>query len=274
MYEFLLLAHIAGALALFGAITLEQAAVHRLQRASTVSEVSTCAGLVQTTGPLHPLSTLLLLVAGVWMTIEQWTFTSPWILTSLVAFVVIAGLGPSVLSAEWDTIQRLADESPDGPVPAPLRDELVERRFWVLTQGTTGLVVGIVVLMVLKPGWAGPIAALAVAVAGGVALGVWGSRQVAAHGSAALLSQAQSVESCSSVIWNTSRPSSEFRIIALRSASRLRFGSTSPWTRPAVCRSRPGARRWHHSVTVPAAFEKWSQAPGAARARGNLGAWT
>ena len=88
-YSLALFAHIVGVLGLFIAIGLVLIGVLRLQQAQTVAQVRERINLTSIQGRLLPIASLLILLAGIYMTVTTWGWTTPWIDVSLAALVVI-----------------------------------------------------------------------------------------------------------------------------------------------------------------------------------------
>ena len=169
LYTLALFAHILGVLGVFVGISLDWATILRLRRARTVALVREVTSLVGFQARLIQISSLLLLIAGIYMTVTTWGRGTPWILVSLAALIVIGALSGGVNGRRLRAIQKAAaGESSDATIPPALQRQMADPILLtsVQTAGAVGL--GAVFLMTTKPAWPGSLITLAVAVVLGV----------------------------------------------------------------------------------------------------------
>jgi hypothetical protein len=83
-YTLALFAHILGVLGLFIGIGLQWTSVLRFRRAQFVAQVREWTSLTSLLGILMPAASLLILVAGSYMTVTTWGWRTPWIDVSAV----------------------------------------------------------------------------------------------------------------------------------------------------------------------------------------------
>lgn len=179
LYPYVLLLHIAGVLALFMTTGLELTILFRMRSAKNVGQVREWANASRPLEWLVLLTVLLILAAGLTMTFMTWGWSQAWINISLLAFLIMFITG-SINTMRMKAIHRSVEEASDGPVAAALRRKIADRVLWTsaLAMGFTDL--GIVGLMVTKPGWTASIVTLIVAAAIGAIVAQLALRNVPA----------------------------------------------------------------------------------------------
>ena len=124
----------------------------------------------------------LILAAGLYMAITAWGFESGWIAVGLISLVLIAPLGTALIEPRRRTIDRLAQEAPDGPLPESLGQRIHDPVLLASVQTIAALLFGIVFLMTTKPALIGSLIVMAVALLIGLVSGVLVSRATPARG--------------------------------------------------------------------------------------------
>jgi hypothetical protein len=196
VYDAMLFVHLVGVVLLFGAIALTQVGVVRLGRAATLEEARLWVGLTQIAGRLFPVAFVLILVGGLYMAGDSWSFGDPWIVVALVSLVILGVLGGGVVGRTLGSVgQALAGAAPGAHVPGDANagaavpgraagaPEFVVRASTSLrapTMALTGVAIGVLWLMTNKPGWAVSIAVVAGLGLVGAVIGWFPSRQSAA----------------------------------------------------------------------------------------------
>ena len=170
-YTIALFLHVCGALALFAAIGIELVGVVGLRHARTVGQVRTYARVVKVTEPMFPGASVLVLGAGLYMTLTEWSFRTPFVLVGLITLVAMALMGATVQGKRWQMVGKAAEELPDGPVPESLRQRIDDPVAWSSMGGSVCAAVGVVSLMTIKPGWVAAIAIVTIAYAIGALAG-------------------------------------------------------------------------------------------------------
>lgn len=165
LYPYILLLHIVGVLGLFIATGLEITILFRMRSAKHVGQVREWTNASRPLELVIPLSALLILAAGLTMTFMGWGWSQAWISISLLAFLTMAVMGGTINTRRIKAIHSSAEKASDGPIATVLRRKIADRVLWTsaLAMGFTDL--GIVGLMVIKPGWIASIATLIVAAA-------------------------------------------------------------------------------------------------------------
>lgn len=169
-YLLLVFLHVAAASALFAAVGVEVVALQRLRLAATAAQARAWLPSVQRPagGIGHP-AMLVIVGTGIWMMIARWGFEA-WMamaLASIVAMVLVAVLvGRAPLTR---LVDALGEGARDGSGwPDAVRDARLRVSLWL----RVGLLVGVIGLMTLKPGWWGSAVVMvtATALGGGVAV--------------------------------------------------------------------------------------------------------
>jgi uncharacterized membrane protein len=143
-----------------------------------VQEIRTWGVVMHRIEPLFPFAALLLLGLGAWLVHlgdnadDGFSFTVGWILTAVVALVVVEAAGGAILAPRAKKLTALIAESSDGPLSEPLRDATRDRLVWDTAHLTTGAFLGVVFLMAAKPDGAWAVAIVVL----GAVLGVASSR--------------------------------------------------------------------------------------------------
>jgi len=159
VYDAMLFVHILGVVTLFGAITLTQVGVTRLGRAQTIEEVRAWVGMTRIAGRMFPISFVLILVGGLYMAGDRWSFGDPWIVVALGSLVVMGALGGGVLGRTLESVGRaLAADGTGQPAGSPDFAARVSASLRPPMMGLAGVAIGVLWLMTNKPGWVVSIA--------------------------------------------------------------------------------------------------------------------
>jgi hypothetical protein len=162
-YSFTLFVHIVGVLGMFIAIGLEEAALFRLRAAKTTALVREWMRIMGVLEKMFPITGVLILGAGLYLTFTAWGWSQAWIDTALIAFLLISVLAPTVTTPRFKGIRKAVELTPDEPLPTELskltHDSMLRTTIFVMDF----LTLGIVCLMTMKPGWIGSLAVMTVA---------------------------------------------------------------------------------------------------------------
>ncbi len=171
--------HIGVAIAGFMIAAVLHATFHVLGRAKTIGEVRPLAAVMHRLEPLLPVLALVLLGLGAWLvhlghnTDDAFRFSDGWIITGIATIVVIEGLAGGLLAPRTKAIVEQIRQTPDGPVPADLRERILNPIMWDVGHIATGGFLGMVLVMADKPSgaiaWLFPVGVAAI----GVALSHW-----------------------------------------------------------------------------------------------------
>ncbi len=169
-YHLVLFVHIVGALGLFMALAVELAIMLGARSAHTVEGVRAWSSASKLLDVVFPITSLLILGAGLAMTIGFWGWTQAWIDLSLGLLILLSFVGAAFNGTHARRIAQRAAALGHGAIPSDLRRELNHPMHWTSVISMTTLGLGIVFLMVEKPAWLGSIITLVVALLVGVVL--------------------------------------------------------------------------------------------------------
>lgn len=175
-YTVVLFLHVSGAIGYFISMGIWLFGLAGLRRAQRVEQVRAFVQLIGRLGPLFGISALLILATGLYMVITAWGLLTGWIDVALVSLILLAPIGAALIEPRRRTIDRLAQEAPDGPLPRSLEQRTHDPVLLTVLQTVTALLLGIVFLMTNKPSLIGSLIVMAVALILGVASGLLVSR--------------------------------------------------------------------------------------------------
>jgi hypothetical protein len=143
--------HLLGVVTLFIAMGILQRGGAGVRSSSTVQEMRLWLGLVQMTRQMFPTAFVIILGSGLYMANEYWSFDTPWIVVAIISIVVMAVVGGTVVGRGLAEIGRaLTSEGPVSPELAHLAGRPAP---WVAASALNGIAIGVIWLMVNKPGW-------------------------------------------------------------------------------------------------------------------------
>lgn len=158
-YDIVVFLHVAAVILLFMGAALLHAAATGMAKATSLPVFSTWAGVMRRFSPLMGIAALVVFVLGFALLgmnqeKESFSYGTPWVVVSLVTFVVLEGLSGMLLGPYGRGIKDgLAAATGDG-VPAELKAAVLDRKAWAVMFAMTWGFVGIVFLMLVKPdGW-------------------------------------------------------------------------------------------------------------------------
>ena len=171
-YGIVLFVHLCALIAAFAASALGHFAEGRMGAAATVGEVRSWAGLLGKLSRTFPIAVVVLFGSGAYMVQSKWAWSDGWIVAGLAGIVAMAMNGPLVIGNRMRRLRRCLAAAGEGRVGDELarlvRDPVLHAATW----GNTGLGLGIVLVMTVKPTLAPSIVVLVVALALGAALSV------------------------------------------------------------------------------------------------------
>jgi MFS family permease len=176
-YNVALFLHVIGAIGYSAAVVVTLLGLIALRRATRVEQVRSIVGIIGLSDPVAIVGALLILTAGLYMTITVWGWQMGWINVALVSVALTATLGVAVIESRRKAIAKLLQED-DPPV------EELNRRIHDPVLGTglytlVGLVIGIIFLMTNKPALEDSILVIVISGALGLAasLPLWRNRR-------------------------------------------------------------------------------------------------
>lgn len=176
VYNIVKFLHVVGAIGYFVAMGTLLFGLVALQHARRVEQVRVLTEFVGRLAPFFNLSILLLLLAGLYMTVTVWGFATGWIDVALVSLLVIVPVAAGTVQTRLRSIARLAHEEADGPLSADLLARTHDATILTTPRTVAALLVGIVFLMTNKPALPMSLLVMAIALVLGLA---WG--MLAAH---------------------------------------------------------------------------------------------
>jgi hypothetical protein len=171
MFGFVLFLHITVAIVAFMMAGVLHAALQALARADDVREMRPWGRLIHLLDPLFPIAALLLLGFGAWLihlSKGRIGWGDGWLLTSLIALIVIEGLSGVLIAPKAKAAVKLIEAAPDGPVSQELRRLAIDPTVWHVSHTATFGFTAVVFLMSVRP--TGPISPILVIA--GVVVGV------------------------------------------------------------------------------------------------------
>src|SRR5437764_12369016 len=114
--------HITVVIVAFAMAGVMHTAINVVPRLRSVQELRPWGAVMHRIEPLFPVMALLLLGLGIWLvhlgahTDDAFSFSDGWVITAIVALVVVEAAGGIVLAPHGKKLTGLIDEAPDGPV--------------------------------------------------------------------------------------------------------------------------------------------------------------
>ena len=170
LYTLALFLHVSGAIGAFISLGVWLFGLSALRRARRVEQVRALAWLMILVDPLMVVSVLLIGLAGFHMALSTWGLQTSWIAVAFASFVLMAPLGPFVLSARMHTIRKMAGEAPDGTFPDVLFKRIHDPILPVTASTLVSMLLGIVFLMTTKPSLLASILVMGLALLPGLIL--------------------------------------------------------------------------------------------------------
>jgi hypothetical protein len=128
-------------------------------------------------GPIGAASALLLLVAGLYLALTEWSLLTSWILVALISLLVMLPTVAVVLASRRSAIvKQLEHEAPAGELSPALKQRLRDPILFGVAQTVAALLLGLIFLMTTKPDLVGSIIVMLVALALGLASGALTTR--------------------------------------------------------------------------------------------------
>lgn len=175
--------HVLGAVGILGGGIAQVLAGVRLRAASAASEIASWAAHARTAGHLILVSAVVSLLTGghlagaVWTTEARSGFSHPFITLGMLGLLLLAPVGPMLGGAR---LRRLVAAAEAGADAEGLIEDTRSATLWGAVHSLVGVGVGLIALMVYKPGWvAGVLLLVATFAAGWAAGAVLASRRPA-----------------------------------------------------------------------------------------------
>lgn len=157
--------HVLAAAGIVGGGLAQVLAGARVRGAADAGSLVAWAGFVRQAGRLVAASAVVSLLTGghlagaVWTTDEVSGFSYPFVTLGVAGLVLLAPVGPMVGGARLRRVLARAGDGKAPLVPA-VRAEARSAAIWGPVHSLVGVAVGLVALMVYKPGWAAGVVLL------------------------------------------------------------------------------------------------------------------
>ena len=169
LYTLALFIHISALLAAIAASALNHFAEGRMLAARTVGDLRQWGALAAKAGKVFPLALLTLVATGSYMVTTAWAWNDGWIDVAIGGVVTLFVSG-EFLGRRGKALGMRLGGDPSQPVSAELTALVRDPLMRSVSYATTSLAIGIVFVMVNKPGLLGALAALIISAAVGVTL--------------------------------------------------------------------------------------------------------
>ncbi|HSK24146.1 MAG TPA: hypothetical protein VK906_13255 [Egicoccus sp.] len=151
--------HVLAAIGMVGGGIVQVLAGARLRAATTGRDIATWAGFTRSAGLIIAVAAVLSLLTGGHLAGAVWGgdaggFANPFITLGVVGLLVLAPIGPMVGGARLRRLAAGAGAAGDGAASSDLRAQANAPALWGPVHSLVGVGIGLVGLMVYKPGWA------------------------------------------------------------------------------------------------------------------------
>jgi hypothetical protein len=170
LYSMALFLHVVGALGFFVALSFEWVAQSQLRRATTAEQAREWLKLYAVLPWVGGPAMVLILLLGLYMLFATWGGVA-WAMVALAAMIVYSTLAGIMNGRRIPALRRAVDVEQRVTSDA-LRRLLLDPRPWTLLQLRTGLALGIVFLMTVKPDLVGSLIAIGASAVLGLATGL------------------------------------------------------------------------------------------------------
>lgn len=169
--------HVLAAIGILAGAVVQVLAGVRIRTAATGTALAAWASFARTAGVLIVASAAVSLLTGGHLAGAVWGgprggFANPFITLGVLGLLVLAPVGPMIGGTQLRRLSRAATDVGDRPVPPDLVAASRSPLLWGPVHSLVGVGVGLVALMVYKPGWGAGLALLALTFAAGWAVGV------------------------------------------------------------------------------------------------------
>jgi hypothetical protein len=174
--------HVLSAAGLIAGGLIQVVAGTRVRAAATGRELASWVGFARSAGLLIVGAAVMSVLTGGHLAGAVWGgdaggFANPFITLGLAGLLLLGPIGPMVGGARLRRLAEAADEVGDRPLTASLTDAAQSPALWGPVHSLVGVGVGLVALMVYKPGWVAGAGLLLVTFALGWIAGAAASRR-------------------------------------------------------------------------------------------------
>src|SRR5207247_66196 len=126
----------------------------QLRAARTLADALPWGMMAGKVGKAFAVAVLGLFGSGAYMTSDLWTWSTSWIVVSIVGLAVVSRQGPPVGERTGHQLKHALQENGPGPLGEKARKMTRHPGLWVTEFTNLGIVLGIVWNMTQKPGTA------------------------------------------------------------------------------------------------------------------------
>lgn len=167
IYSIALSLHIVGALGIFMALGLEWTGLAQIRSAMTLAQVFAWMGILKNVRKVGFISMLTAVVTGIYMMVTVWRGEA-WTIVTIASLVLLIALAQVFTAPRMAAVGRaLATEK--GPLSKTFHSLANHPLLWISIQTRVAIVLGIVFLKTVKPGWSGSLLITGVAIVFGLA---------------------------------------------------------------------------------------------------------
>lgn len=165
--------HVLAAIGLVGGGLVQVLAGTRVRAATTGRDIAMWARFARSAGLIIVVSAAVSLLTGghlagaVWTTEARSGFSHPFITLGAAGLLLLAPVGPMLGGARLRRLAEAPELQTDGPAPDDILGTARSARIWGPVHSLVGVGVGLVALMVYKPGWVVGVAILVLSFAAG-----------------------------------------------------------------------------------------------------------
>ena len=172
-YHVVLYVHFLSVFIGLGAASVLMACLFRLRASETLADAAPWGMMAGKIGRAFPVAVLGLFATGAYMTSDVWSWSTGWIVVSIVGLAIVAIQGPLIAERTGHKLGAALMANGPGPLGPEARRMTRHPGLWVVEFTNVALVLGIVWNMTQKPSTASAILTLVVAYAVGLAIAFW-----------------------------------------------------------------------------------------------------
>lgn len=163
-YHFAILIHVIGVLLLASALVLVNVVWSISRNIATISQLQVISSLIQLAPKLFGISTVLILISGIWLTVLNIQHDDPysWIIVSFIGFVAM-GIAGSSKSKRVSRLMIKEAKKDKGDLSPKVKKALNSDGLRGSAATSTTLFLGVLVLMIFQPSFLASILVLLVA---------------------------------------------------------------------------------------------------------------
>lgn len=176
LYTLVVFLHIIGAAGLFLGLGTEGSVIKFFKRAATTQQVIGIMGSMKLLRITFSVSTVLLLLSGIYLVIELWGWTA-WVIIGLILLVLLSGAGSTTGKKMVGVIKSLntSEELQPTDFQNKIGLPVLIKTFKIKIM----LVIGTIFIMTMKPDWVFSIVSIVVAFLIGLLISSMGENKTA-----------------------------------------------------------------------------------------------